>query len=170
MGQQTDAAELRRWTVIRTRTAGTRILLIGLTATAVGAGSAAAAMPVLGFRVHARLAPVAGANYAGRFNGLLVRNADGTVVPRVPLGWELSWRLRLPSLGKPIDASLRVRAANGAPRVVRMLCSGCTATAHGTLTLTASQALRVARSRAVVVVRASSESLRGVVRASRVRG
>jgi hypothetical protein len=128
-------------------------------------------MPTLGLRVHARLAPVAGTTAAGRFNGLLARSGEGPapqVVPRVPLPWRLTWTLRLPALHRPTTGSLRIAAEGGAPPVVRVLCPRCATRANGTIRLTASQALRIAGSDAVVVVRARSATLRGAIKVTRV--
>jgi hypothetical protein len=147
-----------------------RALPVGLAA-AVVCGSAAAAAPTYAIRVHARLAPVTGTTAAGRFSGLLAKSAlppqgTATVVPRVGQGWRLSWKLSLPSLRGPVTASLRISGKNGAPPVARVLCRGCSTTANGRMPLTASQALRVAGSDAVIVVRARSATLRGRVKAS----
>ncbi len=147
--------------------AGTRLLLVGLAVAAVAAGSAAASVPVVKISVHARLAPVAGTNAAGRFSGLLVKPGD-TVYPRTGQKWSLSWKVRLPSLPSPAKASLRIPARNGAPLSVRVLCTGCAGTTSGTLMLTNSQAIRLAQSHATVVVLAPSTTLRGSVKAEAI--
>jgi hypothetical protein len=156
--------------MIRTRLAGTRLLLVGLAAAAVAAGSAAASVPVLTVSVHARLAPVTGAKAAGRFSGLLVKHgeppaAEPSPTPRAGSGWRLSWKVSLPTLSGQTSVSLQVPARNGAPRFVHVLCTGCTSTAKGTLALTNSQAIRVAQSHASVMVRTPSAMLRGTVKA-----
>jgi len=153
--------------VNRTRKAGTRALVVGLSVAAVACGSAAAATPSVWLRVGAHLAPVAGTKADGRFNGLLVRNG-GTAQsrgaqPRNGSSWQLTWRLALPALEGPMTASIRMPAQKDAAPVARMLCTRCTATAHGVITLTGSQAMRIAGSHAVVVVQASSATLRGAV-------
>jgi hypothetical protein len=155
--------------VIRTRLAGTRLLLVGLAVAAVVAGSAAAAMPVLRVSVHARLAPVAGTNEAGRFNGMLVKNIG--VLPPSPspqLRWHLSWKVRLPALRTPATASLQIPARNGAAGYSHVLCNGCRSTASGTLALTNNQAGRLIQSQATVVVLAPSQTLRGAVKAQAI--
>jgi hypothetical protein len=159
--------------MIRTRLAGTRLLLVGLAAAAVAAGSAAAAMPVLTVSVHARLAPVAGANEAGRFSGLLVKPAQPLAAepspnPRFGNRWRLSWKVSLPTLSGQTTVSLQVPARNGAPRFVHVLCTDCTSVTKGTLTLTNSQAIRVAQSHASVVARTPSAMLRGTVKAQTI--
>jgi len=156
--------------VIRTRMAGTKVLLVGLGAAAVIAGTAAASMPVLTVSIHARLAPVAGTSAAGHFNGLLVKpgqpvGAEPSPTPRVGNKWRLSWKVNLPALGSPATASLRIPARDGAPRFVHVLCSRCASTATGKLILTNSQAMRLAQSHGTVVVLASSTTLRGSVKA-----
>lgn len=155
--------------MVRTRLAGTRLLLLGLAAAAVAAGSAAAALPALKFAVHARLAPVAGTDATGRFGGLLVKSGDAVrpQAPNLPV-WRLSWKLSLPALPGSATASLRIPAGDGAPRFVHVLCTSCTSTATGTFGLTGSQALRLAQSRATVVVAAQSATLRGAVKARAV--
>jgi hypothetical protein len=157
--------------VTSTKTAGTRTLLIGLAAAAVVCGSAAAAVPTFVLRVHARLGPVAGTTAAGRFSGVLARNGPvvprrATAVPRLGSRWSLTWKLSVPSLGGSPTASLRIRAWKGAAPVTRVLCTQCGTTANGTMTLTTSQALRIAGSKAVVVVRTGSATLRGPLKVS----
>jgi hypothetical protein len=155
--------------VIRRRTAQMRALVAGLAVVALTAGGAAAATPAFSLRLHARLAPVAGTTAAGRFDGGLVMTGGAlpyakAVVPRVGNHWRLTWRLNLPALNGPISASLQLRTANGAASSARMLCTQCTRSANGTLTLTGSQALRILRADAVVVVRTQSSTLRGTVK------
>jgi hypothetical protein len=159
--------------MIRTRLAGTRLLLGGLAAAAIAAGSAAAAMPVLTVSVHARLAPVAGAKAAGRFGGLLVKpvqpmGAEPSPTPRFENRWSLSWKVTLPTLSGETTVSLQVPARNGAPRFVHVLCTGCTRATKGTLALTNSQAIRIAQSQASVVVRTPSAMLLGTVKAQAI--
>jgi hypothetical protein len=155
--------------VIRTRKAGTRALVIGSAVAAVACGSAAAAMPSFALHVHARLAPTAGTSAAGSFDGVLASDSIGKVpfaqaaFPR-QTAWRLGWRLSLPPLRGPITASLRIAAVKGAAPVARVLCTPCALEAKGTMTLTASQGLRVAGSHAVVVVHAPAATLRGPVK------
>lgn len=153
--------------MIRTRLAGTRVLLVGLAAAAVVTGSAAGSLPVVKVSVHARLAPVTGTNAAGRFSGLLVKSGD-TAYPRTGQKWSLSWKVRLTSVRGLAKASLRIPARNGAPLSLRVLCSGCEGTTSGRLMLTNSQAIRVAQSHATVVVLAPSTTLRGAVKAQAI--
>lgn len=159
--------------MIRTRLAGTRLLLVGLVAAAVAAGSAAASMPVLTVSVHARLAPISGANAAGRFSGLLVKHgqpvgAEPSPSPRVGNRWRLSWKVSLPALSGKTTVLLQVPARDGAARFVHVLCTGCTSTTNGTLALTNSQAIRIAQSHASVVARTPSAMLRGAVKAQAI--
>jgi hypothetical protein len=154
--------------------AGTKMLLVGLAAAGVVAGSAAASMPVLTVSIHARLAPVAGASAAGHFSGLLVKpgqpvGAEPSPTPRVGNKWRLSWKVNLPALRSPAKASLRIPARNGAPLYVHVLCSSCTSTVTGRLALTNSQALRLAQSHGAVVVLAPSMTLRGNVKAQAIK-
>jgi hypothetical protein len=151
--------------LLRTRLAGTRVLFAGLAA-AVAAGGAAAAAPMPTLTVHARLVPVPGTRTAGSFTGLLVKSA-ASARPRSPSSppWRLLWKLRLPELGSPGRASLRIPALDGQQRSARVLCRGCTSTASGRLALTDGQALRIAQSRATVVVRMPTALLRGVLKA-----
>lgn len=154
--------------MIRTHGAGRRALVVGLAAALIGAGSAAAATPVILLEVHARLAPVAGTKAAGQFDGGLVRTGGGTLhatsaVPRSGLEWRLTWRLQLPKLRRPMAASLRIAGANGAAPVKQVLCKQCAARARGTITLGNGQALRIAQSHAVVVVHTADATLRGKV-------
>ena len=154
--------------MIKTRTAGTRLLVAGLAVAAVAAATAAVAMSAFLVQVHARLAPVSGTKASGRFSGILARSGDRpqgqSAAPRSGTRWRLAWRVNLPSLSGPVTASLRVRADHGAAPVTRMLCRRCTRGASGAMTLTGSQAMRVANAHAFVVVRASSATLRGTVR------
>jgi hypothetical protein len=156
--------------VIRTRLAGTSLVFVGLAVAAVVTGSAAAALPVLAVSLHARLAPVTGVSNAGQFSGVLVRpgqpmGAEPSPTPRSGTTWRLGWKVSLPTLSGETTVSLQVPARNGAHRFVHVLCTGCTSAAHGAITLTSSQALRVAESRATVVARSSSAMLRGLVKA-----
>jgi len=148
----------------RRRTAGTRALLVGLVVAAIASGTAAAAVSTLGLRVHARLAPKGATTAAGRFSGTIVKSGDGGAAPRAPIHWQLTWSLRLPALHGSKSASLRIGAGLHAPAVARALCTGCTTTASGTLTLTPSQVFRIAQSHGTVVVRAPSATLRGAVK------
>jgi hypothetical protein len=156
--------------VITTLWAGKRALVVGLAAGMVAAGSAAAAVPMLSLHVHARLAPVAGTKAAGRFDGGLVMTGGSKLplangaVPSDGGEWRLMWTLKLPALHRPMTASLRIRAENGAAPVTRVLCKQCATRAQGAITVTRSQAFRIAGAHAVVVVRAPSAKLRGTVR------
>ena len=159
--------------MIRTRLAGRRVVLVGLGAASVAAGSAAAAVPVLTVSVHARLAPVAGAKAAGRFSGLLVRHgqpvgAEPSPTPRYGSRWRLSWKVSLPTLSGKTTVSLQVPARNGEPRFVHVLCTGCTSATNGTLALTNSQAIRIAQSHASVVAQTPSAMLQGTVKAQAI--
>ena len=157
----------------RTRSARTRVLLAGLALAAIACGSAAAAMPRLSFRLHARLAPVAGTAANGDFNGTLATSVGGTrltgVVPRRGYHWRLAWQLRVPALRGPAVASVRIRATKSAPAVTRVLCTRCSSTAAGTLAVKGSQAIRIAKGDAVIVVRMPSARLRGAVDATAQR-
>jgi hypothetical protein len=142
-----------------TRTAGTRVLLLGLVVAAIAVGTAAAVISTVGLRVQARLTPVAGGSAAGRFDGLLSRSGEGTPPPAVPRAgahWHLAWSMGLPALRGPAAATLQTGAG------IHVLCTHCGRSARGTLVLTNGQAMRIADSDAVVVVRAAR--LRGVVR------
>lgn len=159
--------------MIRTGKAGKRALVVGLMVAAVACGTATAAViPVLSLSLHARLMPVAGTAAApGQFSGTLLVNVGGTTVepsdPLPPVNRSvLTWKLSLPALQGPISAALRLRATKSAPPLVRMLCTHCSNTAHGRITLTKTQGLRVATSRAAVVVTAASATLRGPVKVS----
>jgi hypothetical protein len=159
--------------VFRTRTAGTRALVVAVTAAAIAAGSAAASAPILAIPVQARLAPVAGASSTGHFSGVLARTATDAqpaqtpALPRKGIRWRLRWSVSLPHFGGPAEVTLRIASAGSAAAVVRVLSARCSGSARGTMTLTGSQAARVARGDAVVMVRAPSATLRGVVRAQR---
>jgi hypothetical protein len=149
------------------------MLFVGLAAAAVVTGSAAASMPALTVSVHARLAPVVGAKAAGRFSGLLVKpgqplGAEPSPSRRFGNKWRLNWKVSLPELSGKTTVSLQVPARNGAPRFVHALCTGCTSGAKGVLTLTNSQAIRIAQSHASVVARTPSATLRGTVEAQTV--
>jgi hypothetical protein len=157
----------RRWTVTRTRAARTRVLLVPVLAVAaVACGGAAAAMPALSVRVHARLAPLAGARANGNFNGALAMGSRPSgVLPRNGYRWELTWKLRLTARARTAAASLQIRAHSGAAPLALVLCSRCVSSANGTLSVTSRQAMRIANGDAVVVVQARSTRLRGVVKA-----
>jgi hypothetical protein len=142
--------------VIRTRRAWMFVAVLAVAA--IACGSAAAILPSSWVQVHARLAPAGGTNAAGTFSGLLLRGGAAS-------RWQLTWKLSLPALGGPMTASLRVPAAQGAASATRMLCSRCARGAKGAMTLTGSQALRVTRDDAVVVVQTPSATLRGPVKA-----
>jgi hypothetical protein len=123
--------------------------------------------------VHARLAPVAGTNAAGQFNGALATGGSipgpvqRSAMPINGMSWRLGWTVRLPPLGRPASVTLRIGARGGAAAVTRVLSARCTVSAKGTIKLTASQAARVARGEAVVMARTRSATLRGVVRIQR---
>ena len=157
--------------MIRTRTAGTKSILVGLVIAAIAAGSAAAVAPISVVPLQARLAPVAGTTSApGRFSGVLARSAvpvqgtQGAPAPRNPTRWRLSWKASLPQLGNPAAMTLQVAARGGAATVAKVLCSSCSASAKGAMTLTNNQATSILNGDAVVMVRAPSATLRGVVR------
>lgn len=157
--------------MIRSRRTGATGLVL-LAVTALVCASAAAAIPTFSVGVHAQLAPAAGAPPAGQFDGVLVRSGIGTAqfanrtMPRHGSAWRLTWRLSIQHAGSPITATLLVRADKGAPSIRRVLCTQCTAEASGAVTLTGSQALRVAGAHAVVVVATRTVTLRGTLRAS----
>jgi hypothetical protein len=151
--------------VISARSAGTRALLLGLAAAVVTGSVTAALPPSPKLRVHARLAPVGGMAAAGRFDTLLVRTGGSSrpvASPRRGPAWRLSWNASLPAFQGPATVSLRI-AGGGAARVSRILCTGCGTRADGTVALTPSQVLRIAR-RGAVSVRARSASWRGTAR------
>jgi hypothetical protein len=153
--------------MIRARSAGARTFLAGVAVAAVAAGSAAAAMPAPGVRLHARLAPVAGTTGDGRFDGVLARTGGGlrsSPLPRNGLRWQLAWNLTLPAFHGPVHATLRINAGGGAARVLRPLCTDCGHASEGSVALTSSQVLRIARRGGTVTVRAGSARLRGTVR------
>ena len=147
-------------------------LAVAIAIVAVACGSAAAAaVPVFWVNVHARLTPVAGTSAAGRFTGtLLVAVGTDPAEPPdqiPPLSRsQLVWKLKLPALRGPISASLRLRATKDAAPVATVLCARCSKTANGSLNLTVPQGLRIVESGAVVVVRARSARLRGVLKVS----
>lgn len=148
--------------------AGARVVVAGLAVAAVAAGSAAAAAPGILIRVHARLAPATGTTASGRFDGMLFKRgmeARPQAVPRTGSHWRLAWRLSLPSLSGPVTATLRVRADRRAAAAGHVLCSRCTTSASGSMTLTGSQAMRIASGHGFVVVRSQSATLRGTIRA-----
>jgi hypothetical protein len=140
---------------------------VGLSIAVITCGTTAAAMPTFWLQLRAHLEPVAGTTAAGRFNGVLAKSgvASGkTALPRYTGVWRLTWTFTLPSLGGSTTAWLRLPAQKGAAAVARVLCTHCAARAKGTMTLTSSQALRIAGSHSVVVVRTSSARLRGTVK------
>lgn len=158
-----------------THRAGARVLVAGLAAAAVVAGGAAGAVPMFVLQVQARLAPVAGATSAGRFSGVLVKNTEGASAPTPAMPsngshWRLRWKASLPPLGSPAAVALRVAAHGGAPAVVRILSARCSTSARGTVTLTGSEAARIAGGDAVVTVRAGSARLRGAVKVQHTSG
>ena len=150
--------------------AGTKVLFAGLAVAAVATGSATAAMPGFTVRVHAHLAPVSGTAASGKFRGLLVRGYGGqapqrqSATPRSRSQWRLAWRLSLPALSGPVTASVRVHAKGGAAPAARVLCGRCATKARGTMTLTTSQAVRIANGNSVVVIHAGSATLRGTIK------
>jgi hypothetical protein len=159
--------------MIRTRRAGKRALVVALMVAAVACGGVAAAVfPGFWLDLRARLAPVVGTTASGKFTGTLLMSVGGTnpVEPSDPIPpvnrAVLTWKLRLPALQGSMSASLRLRATNSAAPVAVMLCSHCSTTASGRITLTKSQALRVAKADAVVVVTTASATLRGRVKVS----
>jgi hypothetical protein len=151
-----------------------RAFVVALLVAAVACGSAAAAaIPVLMVSLHARLAPVAGTTATGQFNGSLsVTIGSDQLEPSDnlpnPGRSQLFWKLSLPPLRGPISASLRLHAttSGSAAPAARVLCSRCSTTANGTLSLTVAQGLRIARSGAMVIVRTPSATLRGAVKVS----
>jgi hypothetical protein len=145
------------------------MVLVGLVAAAVMAGSAAASMPVPSVFVHARLVPITGASSSGRFSGLLAKARTLRAASSAGSAqWHLSWRVGLPALRSPARALLRLPARNGAAPAVLMLCNPCTSTTTGALVLDSSQAIRLAQSQATVVVLAPSTTLRGAVKAQAI--
>jgi hypothetical protein len=90
-----------------------------------------------------------------------------SAVPINGVSWRLSWKVSLPPLGRPASVTLRISARSGAAAAVRVLSARCTGSAKGTMKLTGSQAARVARGDAVVLVRTPSATLRGTVRVQR---
>ena len=151
------------------RRRGTRTFVVGLVVAAITAGGTAAATSTFWWNLRARLAPVAGTKEAGQFQGVLVK-ASGGITPyagtSVPPGsqWGLTRRLTLPALEGPITASLRIGSARSSTSVTRVLCTRCSTSAAGTMTLTARQARRLSKGDAVVVVRTRSARLRGPVK------
>jgi hypothetical protein len=150
--------------MIGTRSA--KAIAVALVIAALAYGGAAAARSAFLIQVHARLAPVAGTKVYGRFTGGLA-GASGGITPfgkqetQSGTHWQLTWRLSRPVLTGSVTASLRVAASNGFPRVVRVLCTQCSTKATGTVALTASEVMRIARAKAAVVVQTSSAKLRG---------
>jgi hypothetical protein len=158
--------------VIRKPKAAKRALVIAVLLVVVACGSAAAtaAIPVFWVSLHARLAPIAGTTFAGRFNGTLLVTAGpnrlepSDSLPQKPGQSTLNWKLSLSALRGPISAWLRLHATKSAAPVARVLCERCSTQASGSLKLTAAQGLRIVRSRAVVVVRTPTATLRGPVK------
>ena len=155
--------------MIRRRRVGTRTLVVGLVVAAITAGGTAAATSTFWWNLRARLAPVAGTKEVGQFQGFLVKSSGGMTPyagTLVPAGtqWWLNWRLTLPALDGPVTASLRIGSSRRSTGVTRMLCTRCSTTATGTMTLTATQARRLSKADAVVVVRTRSARLRGPVK------
>ncbi len=152
------------------RRRGARTLVVGLVIAAITAGSAVAGTSTW-LEVHARLKPVAGSKDGGRFDGVLIRKDGRVITPDsdvpIPVGsrWQLVWSLSLPKLDDPMTASLRIGGQRNSVGGTRMLCTRCSVKANGTMTLTARQAMRIAKEDAVVVVRTRSARLRGSVKA-----
>jgi hypothetical protein len=151
------------------RRRGATTLVVGLVIAAITAGGMAAATSTFWWNLRARLAPVAGTKDAGQFQGVLVRSGGGVTLDagtRVPAGsqWGLSWRLTLPPLDGPMTVSLRIGSERSSTSVTRVLCTRCSTSAAGTMTLTARQARRLSKGDAVVVVRTRSARLRGPVK------
>lgn len=158
--------------MIRTRRAGKRTiaLAVGLVAAAIACGGAAAVLPVYWLNVQAHLAPVAGTKEAGRFNGVLLMS-NGPPPQREQSGaqpagsfWRLTWKLRLPALSGQRSATLRFPAEKGVPAAALALCTQCSTQAKGAIALTRSEAERVAKADAAVVVWTNSARLRGTVK------
>lgn len=157
--------------MITTRRAGKRTtaLTVGLVAAAIACGSAAAVLPVYWLNVQAHLAPVAGTKEAGQFNGVLLMSNGPPPQPAQsgaqPVGsfWRLTWKLRLPALSGRRSAMLRFPAEKGVPAAARVLCTQCSTRAKGTIALTGSEAERVVKADAAVVVWTNSARLRGTV-------
>jgi hypothetical protein len=127
-------------------------------------------VPAFAVHVHARLAPVAGTTAVGQFDGTLAMSGGAVTparrtaaVPQPGGHWLLAWRLTLPAASGTKTATLVIHAAQGSGSVARLLCTGCTTGANGTVTLTVSQALLIAASRADVVVHTAAATLRGAI-------
>jgi hypothetical protein len=149
------------------RRRGARTFVVGLVVAAITAGGTAAATSTFWWNLRARLAPVAGTKEAGQFQGVLVKMGGGvTPDTSVPAGskWGLTWKLTLPALDGPMTASLRIGSERSSTSVTRVLCTRCSTSAAGTMTLTARQARRLSKGDAVVVVRTRSARLRGPVK------
>jgi hypothetical protein len=153
--------------MIRTPKAGKRAFVVGLLAAAIACGTAASAPSSIWLlRVHARLAPVAGTAVSGRFDGGLVTSVDTLPSGNAALPWRLTWTLTVPQLRGEMTASLRFRGLKTAPPVTRVLCVECATSSGGSMTLTRSLAMRIAKGNAWVVVRTASARLRGAVEAT----
>jgi len=145
-------------------------LVVALVVAAIAIGGATAVASVFWLHLHARLAPVSGTQAAGEFNGTLVRIGGRGPTPTgrvpVPLGsrWQLAWSLSLPKLDGTMNASLRIGSPRSSTRVTRVLCTRCSTTPRGTMTLKARQVRHISKAGAVVVVRAGSATLRGPVK------
>jgi hypothetical protein len=154
--------------VIRRRR-GARTLVVGLVVAAITAGGTAAATSTFWWNLRARLAPAAGTKEAGQFQGALVKLGGGVTPDAITSAaagsrWGLTWKLTLPALDGPVRATLRIGSEPGSTSVTRVLCTRCSTTASGTMTLTARQARRLSKADAVVVVRSRSARLRGSVK------
>jgi hypothetical protein len=167
IGKLPTTARVRRCAVTRTKTAGTRMLLVGLVAAAIATATAAAAMPVFLLHVRAQLAPVGGTSARGQFSGVLFnagvepRLQPNSTLPPPLIRWRLTWKLSLPSLRRPATATLRFGTGSAAARV---LCKQCARHAEGGVMLTAAQERGMTGSHAVVVVRTRSARLRGAIK------
>jgi hypothetical protein len=154
--------------MIRTRRA--KALVVGVVIAALSFGGAVAARSASLIQVHARLAPVTGTVTPGRLTGALT-GRSGHMTPfgtgTSPAShWQLTWRLNRPALKGRVTTSLRIGAFGGYPRVTLVLCTRCSAQATGTVALTSSEAMRVARTKAVVIVRTHTVRLRGPLKAA----
>jgi hypothetical protein len=141
----------------------TKAFAAALVVAAIGCAGAAAGTPTYLLSLHARLAPAGGTAAAGQFSGTLVLGSS-EVNKLGPTGTVLLWKLILRTNPRPRSASLRLPALNGKPPVTRMLCIRCSTTAHGRITLTAAQGVRLASPGAAVVVQTASATLRGPVK------
>ena len=118
-------------------------------------------MPILGFRVHANLAPAPGTTAVGKFDGLLSRAGTDPVQPRIGSRWVLTWKLSLPAMTGAAAATLHVRGTGGAAPVARALCTHCTSSTGGTVVLTPGEVLRLAKGSGTVTVRTGTAMLSG---------